>query len=128
MISSGKCNIAHRNGLEIFAWTTTRYATYGSEGHPELRGKSYNFETKKLEMARGYNLFHPEVIKRLEGLFRDLGRVPIDGILFQDDLILKHNEDFSTEANKGFFKESGYLLIPISSISILINRNPENIM
>jgi biofilm PGA synthesis lipoprotein PgaB len=100
--------IAHRNGLEIFAWMTTRYANYGSEGPPELRCKSYNFETKKLEMARGYNLFHPEVIKRLEGLFRDLGRVPIDGILFQDDLILKHNEDFSTEANKGFFKESGY--------------------
>jgi biofilm PGA synthesis lipoprotein PgaB len=100
--------IAHRNGLEIFAWMTTRYANYGSDGHPEWRCKSYNFETKKLEMARGFNLFHPEVIKRLEGLFRDLGRYPIDGILFQDDLILKHNEDFSTEANKGFFKESGY--------------------
>jgi len=100
--------IAHRNGLEIFAWMTTRYANYGSDGRPELRCKSYNFETKKLEMARGFNLFHPEVIKRLEGLFRDLGRVPIDGILFQDDLILKHNEDFSAEASKGFFKEFGY--------------------
>jgi hypothetical protein len=52
------------------------------------------------------------VLKRLEGLFRDLGRYPIDGILFQDDLILKHNEDFSTEANKAFLKEFGYLPHP----------------
>ncbi len=100
--------IAHRNGLEIFAWMTTRYANYGLEGHSELRCKSYNFETKRLELSRGFNLFHPEAARRLQGLFRDLGSYPIDGILFQDDLILKHNEDFSTEANKAFFKEFGY--------------------
>jgi hypothetical protein len=100
--------IIHRNGLEIFAWVTTRYANYGLEGNPEYRCKSYNFETKKMELARGFNLFHPEVMKRLEGLFRDLGRYPIDGILFQDDLILKHNEDFSNDAIKAFLKEFGY--------------------
>jgi uncharacterized lipoprotein YddW (UPF0748 family) len=61
-----------------------------------------------MEVARGFNLFHPDVLKRLEGLFRDLGRYPIDGILFQDDLILKHNEDFSADANKAFLKEFGY--------------------
>ena len=104
--------IAHRNGLEIFAWITTRYANYGLDGHPEYRCKSYNLETKKMEMARGFNLFHPDVLKRLEGLFRDLGRYPIDGILFQDDLILYHNEDFSAEANKSFLKEFGYLPHP----------------
>jgi biofilm PGA synthesis lipoprotein PgaB len=100
--------IVHRNGLEIFAWMTTRYASYGFDGHPEVHGKSYNFETKKLEVAKGFTLFRPDVMKRLEGLFRDLGSYPIDGILFQDDLILKHNEDFSTEANKAFFKEFGF--------------------
>jgi uncharacterized lipoprotein YddW (UPF0748 family) len=65
-----------------------------------------------MEVARGFNLFHPEVLKRLEGLFRDLGRYPVDGILFQDDLILKHQEDFSAEANKTFLKEYGYLPHP----------------
>jgi len=63
-------------------------------------------------VARGFNLFHPEVLKRLEGLFRDLGRYPIEGILLQDDLILKHDEDFSAEANKAFLKEYGYLPHP----------------
>jgi len=104
--------MVHRNGLEIFAWITTRYANYGLEGHPGYRCKRYNFETKQMEEARGFNLFHPDVLKRLEGLFRDLGRCPIDGILFQDDLILKHDEDFSTEANKTFLKEFGYLPHP----------------
>ena len=100
--------IVHRNGLDIFAWITTRYANYGSDGNPEYRCKSYNFETKKMELARGFNLFNPDVLKLLEGLFRDLGRYPIDGILFQDDLILKHNEDFSNDAIKAFLKEFGY--------------------
>ena len=101
-------DLAHRNGLDLFAWITTRYANYGSEGPAEYRCKSYNFETRKIEVSRGFNLFHPDVLRRLEGLFRDLGRYPIDGILFQDDLILKHNEDFSIEANKAFLKEFGY--------------------
>ncbi|MDO9350805.1 MAG: poly-beta-1,6-N-acetyl-D-glucosamine N-deacetylase PgaB, partial [Deltaproteobacteria bacterium] len=100
--------IAHRNGLDLFAWMTTRYATYGKERQPEHLCKSYNFETKKMEIGRGFNLFHPDVLKRLEGIFRDLGRYPIDGILFQDDLILRHNEDFSVEANKAFLKDFGY--------------------
>ncbi len=100
--------ISRRQGVELFAWMTTRYATYGIDSHPSYRSRIYNFETKRMEIGRGYNLFHPDVLKRLEGLFRDLGRYPIDGILFQDDLILRHNEDFSPEANKAFLKEFGY--------------------
>lgn len=104
--------IVHRHGLEIFAWINTRYANFGLEGSLEYRCKRYNFETRKIEVARGFNLFHPDVLKRLEGLFRDLGRYPIEGILFQDDLILYHNEDFSAEANQSFLKEFGYFPHP----------------
>ncbi len=104
--------IVHRNGLEIFAWMTTRYAHYGVEDSPEHRCVSYNFEKRKMEMARGLNLFRSDLLRHLEGLFRDLGRCPIDGILFQDDLILKQNEDFSAEANQAFLKEFGYLPHP----------------
>lgn len=100
--------ISHRNGIDIFAWMTTRYADFGLETDPGYRCKGYNFETKRMEITRGYNLFHPEVLRRLEGIYRDLGRYQIDGILFQDDLILRHNEDFSIEANKAFLKEYGF--------------------
>ncbi len=104
--------IVHRQGMELFAWTTTRYSTYGVDGVAEFRSTIYNFETKRMEMGKGFNLFHPEVIKRLDGFFRDLARYPIDGILFHDDLILRHNEDFSVEANKRFMKEYGFLPHP----------------
>lgn len=104
--------LVHRQGLEIFAWTTTRYSTYGVEGFPEYRSKIYNFETKRMEIGKGFNLFHPVVMKRLEGFIRDLARYPIDGILFHDDLILRHNEDFSAEANKSFMKEYGFFPHP----------------
>jgi tetratricopeptide (TPR) repeat protein len=104
--------IVHQNGLDLFAWMTTRYANYGMEENFEYRCKGYNFGTEKVEVARGFNLFHPDVLKRLEGMFRDLGRQPIDGILFQDDLILKHNEDFNPEASIAFLKEFGYLPHP----------------
>jgi biofilm PGA synthesis lipoprotein PgaB len=100
--------IAHRNGIDLFAWMTTRYADFDLEGHPEYRCKSYDFERKRMEVGKGFNLFHPDVLKRLEDLFRDLGRYPIDGILLQDDLILRHNEDFSIQANKAFLKEFGF--------------------
>jgi hypothetical protein len=104
--------MVHRNGLEIFAWMTTRYAHYGVEDSPEHRCVRYNFETKKMEMARGLNLFRPDILRHLEGLFRDLGHCAIDGILFQDDLIFRHDEDFNAEANKAFLKEFGYLPHP----------------
>jgi poly-beta-1,6-N-acetyl-D-glucosamine N-deacetylase len=104
--------LAHRNGLEIFAWMTTRYANYGPRRDPAHECQRYNFETGKMEPGRGQTLFHPEVADRLRGLFRDLSRYSIDGILFQDDLTLRHNEDFSIEANRAFQSEFGYSPTP----------------
>ncbi|MDP3016503.1 MAG: outer membrane protein assembly factor BamD, partial [Deltaproteobacteria bacterium] len=57
--------IVHRNGLEHFAWMTTRHATYGVEKQTSYRSRIYNFETKKMEIGRGFNLFHSDVLKRL---------------------------------------------------------------
>ncbi len=98
-------DISHRNELDLFAWITTRDSDFNSDGNVEHRVHRYNFETKKIEPARGLTVFHPDVVRRLEGIFRDLGRTPIDGILFQDDLILRHNEDFGPVASKAFLKE-----------------------
>jgi hypothetical protein len=106
--------MAHRNRLDLFAWMTTRYAAFGSAKNPEQLCKRFNHQTKKVELTKGYTLFHPEVLKRLEGIYRDLSRYPIDGILFQEDLALRPDEDFSTEANKAFQKEFGNLPQPES--------------
>ncbi|NIQ40350.1 MAG: hypothetical protein GTN81_17465 [Proteobacteria bacterium] len=100
--------LAHRYGLKVFAWMTTRYANYGFESSMGLRGFFYDFEKGIMAPGKGFNLFRQDVVTRLEGLYGDLAQYPIDGILFQDDLILKHNEGFSDEARQLFFKDHGY--------------------
>jgi biofilm PGA synthesis lipoprotein PgaB len=100
--------LAHQHGLRVFAWMTTRHANYGFESMDGLQAWRYDFETDSLVPAKGFNLFRPEVVARLEGLYSDLARYPIDGILFQDDLILRHNEGLSPEARELFLQDHGY--------------------
>ncbi len=104
--------LAHRHGLRVFAWMTTRHANYGFEEQEGLRTVVYDFERNATVAARGFNLFRQEAIARLEGLYSDLARYPIDGILFQDDLILRRNEGFSPEARQLFAQDHGYLPDP----------------
>ena len=105
-------NIAHDHGLRVFAWMTTRHANYGFENRVALKGLLFDFEKGTMEPAEGFNLFREEVVTRLERLYADLARYPVDGILFQDDLILKHNEGFSPEARQSFFQDSGRVTHP----------------
>jgi biofilm PGA synthesis lipoprotein PgaB len=104
--------IARGRGLRVFAWMTTRHANYGFEDDDALRAIMYDFEKGTMVPARGFNLFRPDVVTRLEGLYADLARYPIDGILIQDDLILRHNEPFSPEAKQLFYEDHGLTADP----------------
>ena len=55
----------------------------------------------------GVRSFNDETIERLEGLYSDLASYDIDGILFQDDLILKHNEGFGPRAEALYRQDTG---------------------
>ena len=81
--------IAHRNGIRVFAWMTTRYADYGIEGAMVCASYDINRETQPA--AKGLDLFSDEAVSRLERLYADLAAYEIDGVLFQDDLVLRHN-------------------------------------
>lgn len=87
--------LAHRRGLKVFAWMTTRYADYGREEQMESRCLAYDFNLGRPVPARGQSVLLPEVQDRLNQVFEDLARYPIDGVLLQDDLMLRHNEDFN---------------------------------
>ena len=100
--------IARKEGLRVFAWMTTRYADYGLKGS---RCRAYDFR-KGLVYCRGLDLFDEKAMEYLEALYEDLARYPIDGILFQDDLILRYNEGFGEKASYLFKKETGYPLDP----------------
>lgn len=105
-------NIAHKKGLRVFAWMTTRYADYGLETRKDLSCKAYDFSTKDIVSCRGLDLFNEDAVNHLERIFDDLARYPIDGILFQDDLVLKHNEGFGSFSQRLFEKENGIKLAP----------------
>lgn len=104
--------IAHRNGIKVFAWMTTRYADYGIEG--ELACASYDLSEKEYARCKGLDLFSDAAVERLEKLFSDLAGYDIDGVLFQDDLVLRHNEGFGVAAAAAFARDTGMKLDPES--------------
>lgn len=113
-ILPGVAELAHRNGLKIFAWMTTRYADYGLEERGDLACTGYDLSTRSFYRCKGLDVFNDEAVNHIAGIFRDLAEVDIDGILFQDDLVLRHNEGFGHWAESRFFNDTGIVLDPES--------------
>ncbi|MBN1572411.1 MAG: hypothetical protein JW984_04360 [Deltaproteobacteria bacterium] len=88
---------ARANGLSIYAWMTTKYAVYGRS---ENNLYSYDFESKKIVPSLGVDIFDDREVTRLVNIYEDLARYDIDGILFQDDLILRHAEGMGDGASR----------------------------
>jgi len=105
-------DMAHKKGLKVFAWMTTRYADYGLEDRKDLGCKAYDFSTQNIVPCKGLDLFNEDAVAHLERLFHDLALYPIDGILFQDDLVLKHHEGFGPYSQVLFEKNTGKRLVP----------------
>ncbi|MBN2705493.1 MAG: hypothetical protein JXR89_03515, partial [Deltaproteobacteria bacterium] len=93
------CACARQAGLKIFAWMTTLGADYGS--HTQARVRSYDPTSGRL--LRESHLMDPaapETRVFLKTLFRDLASYPLDGILLQDDLMLRHHQGFRQSAGR----------------------------
>ncbi|MBE9528549.1 MAG: tetratricopeptide repeat protein [Proteobacteria bacterium] len=99
--------LAHANGLKIFAWMTTRYADYGLEHRSDLACGAYDLKKKRGVRCKGLDLFNEEAVEHLEALYSDLAEYAIDGILFQDDLVLRQTEGFGERAETLFEAEFG---------------------
>ncbi len=104
--------IAHARGIRIFAWMTTRYAGYGLDWRNDLKCKAYDISSGALVHCRGMDLFNDEVLHHLEGLYADLAEYELDGILFQDDLVLRHTEGVGRYAEAYYREEMGLALVP----------------
>jgi len=113
--------MAHSKGLKVFAWMTTRYADYGAEDDEGLACVSYDIQKMGYGRCKGLDLFNERAVQRLEGIYSDLASHEIDGVLFQDDLVMRHNEGFGEAAAALFEKETGTGLDP----EALYIREPE---
>jgi biofilm PGA synthesis lipoprotein PgaB len=105
-------DLAHGNGLRLFAWMTTRYADYGVEGRDDLRCRAYDMRLGRYSACKGLDLFNDEVLARLQAIYSDLAEYDIDGVLFQDDLVSRHNEGFGARAEAAFEDETGLEATP----------------
>jgi biofilm PGA synthesis lipoprotein PgaB len=104
--------LSHAKGLKIFAWMTTRNCLWKVIQKPDLKEYIYDFTKDQIVPGKGLNIFDPRVQKYLKNLYCDLSNYPLDGILLQDDLILRHNEGYNSIARVLYKKEIGRSLLP----------------
>ncbi|RLB69089.1 MAG: hypothetical protein DRH04_05825 [Deltaproteobacteria bacterium] len=86
------CRDAHAEGLKVFAWMTTLHANYHRPQLPKTY--IYNQQNHCLQLTGALDPTARENREFLLDLYRDLAAYPIDGIMFQDDMILKCTEGF----------------------------------
>lgn len=104
--------LARKHNLKVFAWMTTRYADYGIEDNDELKCTAFDSVSGGTVTCKGLDLFNETVVRRLEGIYSDLAEYDIDGILFQDDLVLRHTEGFGPHAAALYEQDFGRPLVP----------------
>lgn len=102
--------LARAAGLRVFAWMSTLSTPLQS--HYDLRGRRYDLAWNQVVPTDRLDPFHPEVRRRLLVLFRDLARYDLNGILVQDDLVLRHTEGFSPAAAARYRLAKGQKLNP----------------
>lgn len=95
---------AHDNNIKLYAWMATRSLSFlkYKENMSMSLSASGGHET-----GYGANIFKKEVRDILLGLFEDLAKYEIDGILFQDDFIIKYTEGSDRYAAFLFKEETG---------------------
>ncbi len=103
---------ARSEGLRLFAWMSTLYADWVLEKNPDMAGYRFSLRRRHLERNERLDPFHPGVRQYLRGVFRDLARYPLDGILIQDDLILRHTEGYGPHADRLYRNTFGAAIEP----------------
>jgi biofilm PGA synthesis lipoprotein PgaB len=110
---------AKKYNIKIYAWMATRSLSFLKKQYGlEKVFKRPGFEKKQYAVS----IFNENVRNKLLGLFKDLAYYDIDGILIQDDYILKYNEGASSQAKKRFYIDNGWWL----SSNKLFNKTTYN--
>ncbi|MBN2809976.1 MAG: family 10 glycosylhydrolase [Deltaproteobacteria bacterium] len=108
------CKSAKRAGLKIFAWMTTLKSNYRQSSKPQV----LSFDENRGTIIAEKNLLDPQASENIiyfKQLFQDLATYPIDGILLQDDLMLRQNQGFSQVNNNFIPKPNNIYLLPVGS-------------
>ncbi len=104
--------LAHKHGFKLFALMTTLRCDWKITQEPELQGSGYDLGNNIIYKTDELDPFKRPVRYYLADLYRDLAACNIDGIMFQDDLVLRNTEGFSREAQAAFQRDNGVKLVP----------------
>ena len=117
--------LAHKHGLKLFALMTTLQCDWKITQEPELQGSGYNMSHKLIHPITSLDPFKRQARYYLADLYRDLAACDIDGILIQDDLVLRNTEGFSPEAQTVFHRDMGFPLDPSKLFKGVQNRTED---
>ncbi|MCK5684822.1 hypothetical protein KAJ27_11905 [bacterium] len=106
---------AKKFGVKVFGWMTTRKSVWALEQHPEWADVYYDINKKKYRYhVDRLDIFNPAVCNYLSKLLKDVPENGLDGLLFQDDLVIRYNEGFTKSGINGYheFNESDVGIMP----------------
>jgi len=96
---------AKKYDIKVFAWMATRSLSFLKDTH----NLELEFRDNKIQTGYGINIFDKGARNSLIGLFRELAMYDIDGILIQDDFILRMNEGLSDLSKSRYYVDYGKL-------------------
>ena len=103
-------DLCRRRGMRLFAWMTTRSMDWLEE--ESWLDDHFDLETRKLQTNSVHDLFNNEFTTYLFDLYSDLARLPVDGIVIQDDFVIKSYEGFTVAAISGYEEKFGVIPKP----------------
>ncbi|UOD34177.1 family 10 glycosylhydrolase [Deferribacteraceae bacterium V6Fe1] len=96
---------ARKHDIKVFAWMATRSLSFLKDTHKlELE-----FRDGNIQNGYGINIFDKNARNSLIELFKELAMYDIDGILIQDDFILRMNEGLSDLSKSRYYVDYGKL-------------------
>lgn len=98
---------AHKRDIKLYAWMASRTLSFLKT--PALTEQAFAEGGKTVE-GYGASIFIPEARRRIVRLFEDLASYDIDGILFQDDFIMRNREGASLAARHSYYADTGRFL------------------
>jgi biofilm PGA synthesis lipoprotein PgaB len=103
----------HEKGFQVWAWMPTRGAGWDFPNKRDMLEYRYNFRTRQMERGDGLDIFHPSVDSYLRALYGEMAHaLPLDGVLLQDDLVLRHDTGFGPYVEMAYFEAAGRSLRP----------------
>ncbi len=108
-------------GMRVFAWVGTRKSEWLIERHADWLEYQYDPALGRTVPSKSLSLHNPEVRRMLIELAAEAAATGVDGILLQDDLVIRLGEGFSPAAEQDAITRTGRAYHPGELLRVLPN-------